>query len=87
MSNVRVENVDRSWTVTKIVAIVVAILGGSGQELNRGYVAPTGSATQWACTRSPARLDHRGLDLGPRDVAARAAARGQRLTHGRTVGP
>jgi hypothetical protein len=25
MSNVRVENVDRSWTVTKVVAVIVAI--------------------------------------------------------------
>jgi hypothetical protein len=33
MSNVRVENVDRSWTVTKIVAIVVAIL-------TAGYMLP-----------------------------------------------
>jgi hypothetical protein len=33
MSNVRVENVDRSWTVTKIVAIVVAVL-------TAGYMAP-----------------------------------------------
>jgi hypothetical protein len=32
-SNVRVENVDRSWTVTKIVAIVVAVL-------TAGYMAP-----------------------------------------------
>jgi hypothetical protein len=31
--NVRVENVDRSWTVTKIVAIVVAIL-------TAGYMLP-----------------------------------------------
>jgi cell shape-determining protein MreD len=31
--NVRVENVDRSWTVTKIVAIVVAIL-------TAGYMVP-----------------------------------------------
>ena len=31
--NVRVENVDRSWTVTKIVAIVVAVL-------TAGYMAP-----------------------------------------------
>jgi hypothetical protein len=33
MSNVRVENVDRSWTTTKIVAIVVAIL-------TAGYMLP-----------------------------------------------
>ena len=33
MSNVRVENVDRSWTLTKIVAIVVAVL-------TAGYMAP-----------------------------------------------
>jgi len=33
MSNVRVDNVDRSWTVTKIVAIVVAIL-------TAGYMLP-----------------------------------------------
>jgi hypothetical protein len=33
MSNVRVENVDRSWTVTKVVAIVVAIL-------TAGYMLP-----------------------------------------------
>lgn len=33
MSNVRVENVDRSWTLTKIVAIVVAVLSA-------GYMAP-----------------------------------------------
>ena len=33
MSNVRVENVDRSWTVTKIVAIVVA-------NLTAGYMLP-----------------------------------------------
>ncbi len=33
MSSVRVENVDRSWTVTKIVAIVVAVL-------TAGYMAP-----------------------------------------------
>ena len=33
MSNVRVQNVDRSWTVTKIVAIVVAVL-------TAGYMAP-----------------------------------------------
>ena len=33
MSNVRVENVDRSWTLTKIVAIVVAIL-------TAGYMLP-----------------------------------------------
>ena len=33
MSNVRVENVDRSWTVTKIVAIVVAVL-------TAGYMLP-----------------------------------------------
>ena len=33
MSSVRVENVDRSWTTTKIVAIVVAVLTG-------GYMAP-----------------------------------------------
>ena len=33
MSNVRVENVDRSWTVTKIVAIVVAIV-------TAGYMLP-----------------------------------------------
>jgi hypothetical protein len=32
-SNVRVENRDRSWTVTKIVAIVVAIL-------TAGYMLP-----------------------------------------------
>jgi hypothetical protein len=31
--NVRVENVDRSWTVTKVVAIVVAIL-------TAGYMLP-----------------------------------------------
>ena len=33
MSNVRVENVDRSWTLTKVVAIVVAIL-------TAGYMLP-----------------------------------------------
>ena len=33
MSNVRVENVDESWTTTKIVAIVVAVL-------TAGYMAP-----------------------------------------------
>jgi hypothetical protein len=33
MSNARVENVDRSWTVTKIVAIVVAVL-------TAGYMLP-----------------------------------------------
>jgi hypothetical protein len=33
VSNVRVENVDRSWTLTKIVAIVVAVL-------TAGYMAP-----------------------------------------------
>jgi len=34
MSNdVRVENIDHSWTVTKIVAIVVAVITG-------GYMAP-----------------------------------------------
>jgi hypothetical protein len=33
MSSVRVENVDRSWTLTKIVAIVVAVL-------TAGYMAP-----------------------------------------------
>ena len=33
MSNVRVENVDRSWTTTKIVAVVVAVL-------TAGYMAP-----------------------------------------------
>jgi hypothetical protein len=33
MTNARVENVDRSWTVTKIVAIVVAIV-------TAGYMLP-----------------------------------------------
>jgi hypothetical protein len=33
MSDVRVENVDRSWTVTKIVAIVVAVV-------TAGYMLP-----------------------------------------------
>ncbi len=33
MADYRVENVDRSWTTTKIVAIVVAVLTG-------GYMAP-----------------------------------------------
>lgn len=33
MSNSRVENIDRSWTTTKIVAIIVAILSA-------GYMAP-----------------------------------------------
>lgn len=33
MSEPRVENVDQSWTTTKIVAIVVAVLTG-------GYMAP-----------------------------------------------
>ena len=33
MTNVRVENVDRSWTATKIVAVVVAVL-------TAGYMAP-----------------------------------------------
>lgn len=33
MSNTRVENVDRSWTTTKIVSIIVAILSA-------GYMAP-----------------------------------------------
>lgn len=33
MSAPRVENVDQSWTTTKIVAIVVAVLTG-------GYMAP-----------------------------------------------
>jgi hypothetical protein len=33
MSNVRVENVDRSWTLTKVVAVIVAIL-------TAGYMLP-----------------------------------------------
>jgi hypothetical protein len=33
MSNVRVENVDRSWTVTKVVAVIVAIV-------TAGYMLP-----------------------------------------------
>lgn len=33
MTNVRVEPMDRSWTVTKVVAVIVAILTG-------GYMAP-----------------------------------------------
>jgi hypothetical protein len=33
MSNVRVENVDRSWTVTKVVAVIVAIA-------TAGYMLP-----------------------------------------------
>lgn len=33
MSGAHVENIDRSWTTTKIVAIVVAVLTG-------GYMAP-----------------------------------------------
>ena len=33
MSIARVENIDRSWTTTKIVAIVVAVVTG-------GYMAP-----------------------------------------------
>ena len=33
MTNVRVENIDRSWTATKIVAVVVAVL-------TAGYMAP-----------------------------------------------
>jgi len=33
MSDIRVEPVDRSWTLTKVVAIVVAVLTG-------GYLAP-----------------------------------------------
>jgi hypothetical protein len=33
MNNARVENVDRSWTLTKIVAIVVAIV-------TAGYMLP-----------------------------------------------
>lgn len=33
MSTPRVENIDRSWTLTKIVAIVVAVL-------TAGYMAP-----------------------------------------------
>jgi hypothetical protein len=33
MSSPRVENIDRSWTLTKIVAIVVAVL-------TAGYMAP-----------------------------------------------
>lgn len=33
MSNANVENIDRSWTTTKIVSIIVAIL-------TAGYMAP-----------------------------------------------
>ena len=33
MSNVRVESVDRSWTLTKVVAVIVAIL-------TAGYMLP-----------------------------------------------
>jgi len=33
MSNVRVESADRSWTTTKVVAVVLAILTG-------GYLLP-----------------------------------------------
>ncbi len=33
MANARVESLDRSWTATKVVAVVVAILSG-------GYMAP-----------------------------------------------